>query len=99
MNADPIKGTGARRWAQLTARLAATWAQHAAPCWLCGQPIDYQADRRRHPNALNVDHVIPRSARPDLAFARSNLRPAHRHCNLSRGNKTHPGHRISTREW
>ena len=35
-------------------------------CWLCGQP-----------GADTVDHIIPVSACPDLAFEPANLRPAH----------------------
>ena len=37
--------------------------------------------------ATTVDHVIPRSHRPDLTFTRSNLRGACAACNYSRGNK------------
>lgn len=34
--------------------------------------------------AVTVDHVIPRSKRPDLMYDQSNWRPACRHCNSSR---------------
>lgn len=96
---DPIKGPNARRWLTLSrAYLLHAEANHL-PCWLCGKPIDYRADRRRHPNAATVDHRIPRSTRPDLAFKVTNLAPAHRHCNLSRGARTARPHRITTRTW
>lgn len=35
-----------------------------------------------------VDHIHPRSIRPDLAMVRRNLRGACAHCNYSRGNGT-----------
>ena len=37
--------------------------------------------------ATHVDHVIPRSLRPDLTMVRANLRGSCRSCNLKRGNK------------
>lgn len=39
-------------------------------CWLCGHEIT-------DPRDYSVDHVIPRSIRPDLTWDRSNWRPAH----------------------
>lgn len=38
--------------------------------------------------ATTVDHIHPRSLRPDLAMNRRNLRGACAHCNYSRGNGT-----------
>ncbi len=35
-----------------------------------------------------VDHIVPRSIRPELAMTRSNLRGACAHCNYSRGDGT-----------
>jgi 5-methylcytosine-specific restriction endonuclease McrA len=58
-------------------------ARHA-PCWLCGQPIDYTLPAG-HPQAFTVDHVQPRSQRPDLAEDPANLRAAHAKCNKARG--------------
>ncbi|MCT1450635.1 HNH endonuclease [Corynebacterium sp. p3-SID1194] len=55
-----------------------------APCWLCGQPIDYQA-AALHPNSFEVDHYLPRRDYPHLALEETNLRPAHSSCNRSRG--------------
>jgi 5-methylcytosine-specific restriction endonuclease McrA len=43
-------------------------------CWLCGQP-----------GADTVDHIIPLSIDPSLAEDPTNLLPAHRGCNSSRG--------------
>ena len=56
--------------------LKATSAANGAPCWLCGQPIDYQATGG--PWSFHADHVTPGD--PD-----SELRPAHARCNESRG--------------
>ncbi|MGV4377948.1 HNH endonuclease [Trueperella pyogenes] len=54
------------------------------PCWICGQPIDYQADWRSK-WSFTADHVIP------IALGgsqRGELRPAHRSCNSRRGDTT-----------
>lgn len=45
-------------------------------CWLCGQS-----------GADTVDHIVPRSVDISLAEQVANLRPAHRTCNSSRGNR------------
>ena len=55
-----------------------------APCWLCGQPIDYQA-AALHPNAFEVDHYLPRRDYPELILEETNFRPSHCSCNRSRG--------------
>jgi 5-methylcytosine-specific restriction endonuclease McrA len=51
------------------------------PCWLCGEPIDYDAPAGS-PDAFEADHAIP------LAHGGSdvlgNLRPAHHRCNRGR---------------
>ncbi len=54
------------------------------PCWLCRQPIDYDAPPDA-PTAFSLDHVQPVSTHPHLAEVESNQRAAHRRCNLSRG--------------
>lgn len=53
-------------------------------CWLCHRPA-LLGVHHLHPGRLTIDHVLPRSrgGSDDLA----NLRPAHRRCNLSRGNR------------
>ena len=43
-------------------------------CWLCGKP-----------GADTVDHILPLSQFPELAHDITNLRPAHRSCNSSKG--------------
>jgi 5-methylcytosine-specific restriction endonuclease McrA len=52
-------------------------AMYGTTCHLCGRP-----------GANTVDHLIPRSIRPDLMFDLENMRPAHLSCNS--GRKTRP---------
>ncbi|GAA3089262.1 HNH endonuclease [Kribbella aluminosa] len=54
-------------------------------CHLCGQPVDKSIQDRADPRVGQVDHVVPVADRPDLANERSNLRLAHRLCNLRKG--------------
>ena len=54
-------------------------------CWLCGQPIDYDADPGSTDDSLTLDHRIPVSKRPDLQDDPANFMPAHRSCNIRRG--------------
>ena len=67
-------------------RLVTSLRARRLPCWLCGQPIDYEAPFD-DPNAFTADHVQPLSLHPDLAEDPTNLRAAHRRCNGSRGNR------------
>lgn len=55
---------------------AAVFAEKGTICHLCGRE-----------GADTVDHIVPRSVRPDLSFVVSNGRPAHKTCNSSRGKK------------
>lgn len=59
----------------------------AAPCWLCGLPIDYAADPGTTDDSYTLDHEFPVSKRPDLQFDPAGFKPAHRSCNILRGNK------------
>jgi len=58
-------------------------AQVNAPCWLCGQPIDYLAAPNT-PDSFDADHFYPQSTHPELAEDPNNLRPSHCSCNRSR---------------
>ena len=55
-----------------------------ARCWICGGKIDYSL---QYPDrwAWEPDHFIPLNVDPSLAYDITNLRPAHAHCNRSRG--------------
>lgn len=68
----PPKYTGFR----VTQLKAEMLAKYGDQCHICG---DHGAD--------TVDHLIPRSFRPDLAYDLENVLPAHRKCNSSRGNR------------
>lgn len=58
-------------------------------CWLCGQP-----------GADTVDHLVPLSIDPTRGEDPSNLLPAHRTCNSSRGTKVADGKSLnSSRIW
>lgn len=59
------------------------YAAANAKCWLCGQPIDYTRPAH-HPDALDIDHVHPRSTHPELSLDPANLRPSHVSCNRSK---------------
>lgn len=74
------KGRRTRRFKMLTKTLRAK----GLPCWLCGQPIDYNA-KAGEPKSFSADHKEPLSKRPDLAEVYSNLRPAHFECNDKKG--------------
>lgn len=50
---------------------------------MCGLPIDYEAGWRE-PQSFTADHIIPVSLGGHMT-ARSNLRAAHRMCNMKRG--------------
>ena len=60
-----------------------------APCWLCGQPINYHAAANT-PNAFELDHFLPQDDYPELALEPSNFRPAHCSCNRARGKREAP---------
>ena len=76
-------GRSGRRWKRLSAEQRAK----LLPCWLCGQPIDYDQPDPNHDEAFSVDHEKPRSTHPHLAEEPSNLRSAHQRCNKRRGNR------------
>lgn len=51
-------------------------------CWICGGPIPKDAPEDSD-SAFSIDHVIPRS-QGGARLGISNLRPAHRLCNIVR---------------
>lgn len=59
-----------------------------APCWWCGQAINYIVKPSSEPDAYEGDHKIPVSKRPDLELDLNNVMPSHRRCNRSRGDGT-----------
>lgn len=78
-----------RRGREARAAYRAECEERNAPCWLCGQPIDYGAISGT-PNAFELDHRLPRADYPELTFEPSNFAPAHSSCNRARGKKDVP---------
>lgn len=83
MNPRPRAIVETRAYKKLTTALRREQRQ---PCWLCAQPIDYNAPPH-HPDAFTADHIHPVSTHPELALIYGNLAPAHDACNKSRGNR------------
>lgn len=77
------RGTTAR-WRKITA------AQRARrlPCFLCGQPIDYDL-HWPHPASFSADHVLPWIKHPELREDPGNVVSAHLRCNQSKGASEH----------
>lgn len=76
-----------KQW-ELTKR---TWFKNHPPshagyyqCALQISPDCHRVMRRYH---TTLDHIIPRSKRPDLSFTQSNLQPACWPCNELKGSK------------
>lgn len=55
-----------------------------APCWLDGEPIDYQL-KFPHPRSWSLDHAVPIKENMALMLNAANFRSAHLDCNNHRG--------------
>lgn len=78
-------GRKGHRWRQLRAMVL----ESSDVCWLCGTP-----------GADTIDHVLPLSIYPELAHDLSNLRPAHKSCNSSKGaGRNHQPKMPRSRRW
>lgn len=75
-----------RAYTQARNRFFNQGKQENAPCWLCGQPIDYNAKPGTSPDSHNLDHYYPVSTHPELQHDPANFRHAHMECNIRRGN-------------
>ena len=100
MAKDNVRKSKGSRWRANRAR----WKAMAAPCALCGKPIDYSLPAR-HPMSFEVDHIVPVSKGGD-PFSFENTQPAHRICNQRKGDgsrlKVKPGSPSGlpqSREW
>lgn len=88
-------GRSGFRWVKLKANLRA----QRRPCWLCGQPINYDLPAD-DPESFSVDHMKPRSTHPHLAEDPSNLGATHLRCNKSRGvREPQPTIGATSRNW
>ena len=80
-------GRTTRRWREKIRPHCRQRDQHAnAPCWICGQPIDYTIPDGQ-PEAWSPDHLIPLATNPKLAEDPANIRASHHNCNRSRRDK------------
>lgn len=81
-------------------RLAAA-VQRGEPCYICGQPIDYQGAKTYDYDAPTIDHIKPWRDYPELRADMGNLAPTHRACNSSKGVKQSalPAHGNASRDW
>lgn len=77
----PVKGRHNRAYSDLSKALERKARRLGLPCWICGRPIDWDADWR-DPMSYTYDHDVPIAAGGD---PRGPGRPAHRACNSRRG--------------
>ncbi|HWB35949.1 MAG TPA: HNH endonuclease [Rugosimonospora sp.] len=92
---DPRRqGRGGRPWARKKQQVLTAYGN---TCWLCGQPIDL-ALHHTHRMSYTVDHIDPLSLGGD-PLNLDLLRPAHRSCNSSRGNRPPPPRLVTSRNW
>jgi len=88
-----------RPWRRVSGAFKAKCASENLPCWLCKGskgPINYKA-AATEPLSYTTDHIVPTSLNGD-PLRHSNLAPAHRVCNISRGNTTR-GQFPTSRQW
>ncbi|KAA0916454.1 HNH endonuclease [Dietzia sp. ANT_WB102] len=84
----PKVNRSTRNWRKLKETFRTQSQTTNAPCWLCGQPIDYTVntdDYGYHPDAFEPDHYHPVKTHPELREDPANLRPSHASCNRTRG--------------
>lgn len=80
-------GRNTRRWTTIIRPQCRRRDMEAnAPCWICGQPIDYTI-KDGQPDAWSPDHVYPLNKYPEHAEDPANIRAAHLACNKSRNDK------------
>lgn len=59
-----------------------------APCWICGEPIDYSLGQSTTRESYEADHYLDVKNHPELAHEPTNIRPSHVKCNRSRKTKS-----------
>jgi hypothetical protein len=62
------------------------WHAEDAPCWMCGQKIDWDADDGITDGSFEYDHYYPAGTHPEHYDDPANGRPSHRGCNRDRSN-------------
>lgn len=73
------RGKKAERWYAYKVQWMKDHEGEEKHCWICGS---YLPD-----DMVSLDHVIPRSRRPDLVFEDSNIKPACLFCNIDKGSR------------
>jgi 5-methylcytosine-specific restriction endonuclease McrA len=86
-------GRTGHRWRRLVTHVQ----RRADPCWLCGHPIDWDAEPRT-PKSFSVDHIVPLSLGGD-PLDPANAATAHYGCNSARQNKTVTPRPPTSRAW
>ena len=77
----------AGKHSELWAEFRKQWLIDNPPPYICGI-----CGRAVHPDSVVLDHIIPRSNRPDLRYNSSNIQPAHWACNGDKGSKHATGY-------
>ena len=91
-----------RRYKKLHGEFHALCSEADAPCWICGQAIDYDAELSDETNRsrFQLDHYYPVADYPELALDPANFRASHAGCNNARSNDApHPGVGRLSRDW
>jgi 5-methylcytosine-specific restriction endonuclease McrA len=88
-----------RLYREFRAEMKAIWQAQNAPCWMDGQPIDYDGPANAA-ESFELDHAKPRKTHPHLALDPNNARPSHSRCNRSRQTAApRPGIGQTSEEW
>lgn len=79
-------GKKTKKWLIVRAAYLATLTpdeNNCVECGICHKPVNMKV--------VTVDHIIPRSKRPDLEYEPSNFQPAHYKCNKDKGSTVEEG--------
>lgn len=77
-------------------KAAAELRARRLPCWLCGQPIDYDAPPRT-PQSFSADHRAPMA---EGGYPTEDLMASHYGCNSARGSRApQPGIGTTSEAW
>ena len=96
----PIAGRTTQTWRRMRKQCFQRDKAKNAPCWICGQPIDYNAKPSTTPDSYEPDHRHSVKTHPELAEVPENVMPSHKSCNRSKGSKAGLNNLGSlSREW
>jgi 5-methylcytosine-specific restriction endonuclease McrA len=77
------------KWRALAAKVLARAKANGEPCWICREPIDWDAPKRS-PKSPTVDHLDPVSLGNPVLADLHRLAVACKSCNSRRGDGTRP---------